>query len=165
MATRRSYWYYYYKKMSTYPPCSEVTFNLYKEEEEDERHKRQTLKFAHFLCFVGLTTTKRWHKYWQWFAITIKVSSNNTWWWGVILFDQITGEDGHWGALLLRDLLRLLLLCSFVNKVLHSVDLFNSHLCRMWYLNWWIIIVIERQRMILDRVKTWEEIINIAIKL
>lgn len=36
--------------MSTYPPCSEVTFNLYKEEEEDERHKRQTLKFAHFLC-------------------------------------------------------------------------------------------------------------------
>lgn len=122
--------------MSTYLPCSEVTFNLYKEEEEDERHKRQTLKFAHFLCFVGLTTTKRWHKYWQWFAITIKVSSNNTWWWGVILFDQITGKDGHWGALLLRDLLRLLLLCSFVNKVLHSVDLFNSHLCRMWYLNW-----------------------------
>lgn len=62
--------------------------------------------------------------------------TTNTWWWGVILFDQITGEDGHWGALLLRDLLRLLLLCSFVNKVLHSVDLFNSHLCRMWYLNW-----------------------------
>lgn len=151
MATLRWYCFYYYKKMSIWVlghPGKILSAMKWSDFRSlyCRRRRRAPQKTNLEICTLslfglGLTTTKRRHKYWQWFAITIKVSSNNTWWRGVILFDQITGGYGHWGLNYYEIFNDFFSCCSFVNKMLHSVDLFNSHLWRMWYLHWWISVI------------------------